>query len=393
MSLSLIAVFIPIFLMAGVVGRLFRQFAVTLSIAVCVSMVISLTITPMMCATILKPHTDNHNWIYRLNEWIFNLFRSFYRWSLGLALRFSPITFMATLGAVALATYLFINIPKGFFPQQDIGQISGSITADQSTSSQVMRKVVEDAAKVVAEDPAVENFVAFAGGGRGGGSNTGNMNIALKPVGQRKDNADQVRMRLTRSLSRYPGVQFNFQAQQDVRVGGRMSRSLVTNTPSPATTCRNSASGPRNYSLKCGPSPALSTPTPICKTAAWKPDSPMTATPPHAWVSRPPTSTTALYDAFGQRQVSTLYASINQYRVVMEVQPRFAQDPSALNFIRVRNNAGKLIPLSAFTHYESANHASFHRPPGPLPLHHTLIQPPARVFPRLRCRRHQPGTE
>jgi multidrug efflux pump len=354
MSLSLIAVFIPILMMAGIVGRLFRQFAVTLSVAIFVSMVVSLTTTPMMCATLLKPHTKNHGWLYRANQWLFNLLLAFYRWSLSIVLKFHPLTFLVNLGAIALAVYLYNNIPRGFFPQQDTGQLSGTITADQSTSSQTMRKILQEVAKITSEDPAIENIVAFAGGGRGGGTNTANMNIALKPLADRKMSADQVRSRLTKTLSKYPGVLIGFQAAQDIRVGGRPGSAQYQYTLSGSDVKELNEWAPK----------VLAKMRTIPGITDVQSDQQSKGLESHVTYDRdtasrlgltPSDIDNALYDAFGQRQVSTLYASINQYHVVMEVEPRFAQDPSSLSFIRVRNNAGALVPLSAFTRYVSSN--------------------------------------
>ena len=222
MSISLVAVFIPLLLMGGIVGRLFREFAVTLSVAIAMSMVVSLTATPMMCAHLLKTHVT-HNWLYRTSERGFDAIVNFYGKTLSVVLRHSFITLMVLLVTIAMNVYLYIRVPKGFFPQQDNGRLSGSIIADQDTSFQAMDAILLPMIKTVAADPAVDTANGFCGGGRGGAINSARMFISLKPLAERKITADEVIARLRPKLARVPGATLFLQANQDIRVGGRTS--------------------------------------------------------------------------------------------------------------------------------------------------------------------------
>ncbi len=224
-SVSLVAVFIPILLMGGIVGRLFREFAVTLSVAIAVSMMVSLTTTPMMCAALLKRHDqERHGRMYRASEWVFEAILKFYEVTLGWVLRHQRITMVVTILTLVFTVYLYVVIPKGFFPQQDTGRITGSIQADQNTSYQAMEHLLTRFAAVVSEDPAVEGLIAFTGG-QGGTSNAGRMFVSLLPLEERKMNADEVIARLRGKLSTIPGGTLFLQAVQDLRIGGRSSSS------------------------------------------------------------------------------------------------------------------------------------------------------------------------
>jgi multidrug efflux pump len=220
-SVSLIAVFIPLLLMGGIVGRLFREFAVTLSVAIAVSMVVSLTATPMMCAYLLK-HEPSHGWMYRTSERAFDRVVALYGRTLAVALRFRAITLAVLLATIGLNAYLFIKIPKGFFPQQDNGRIQGSITADQDTSFQAMDKIMLPMINIVAADPAVDTVNGFTGGST---YNTARLFISLKPLAQRKITADLIIARLRPKLAKVPGATLYLQAAQDLRVGGRQSNA------------------------------------------------------------------------------------------------------------------------------------------------------------------------
>jgi multidrug efflux pump len=229
MSVSLIAVFIPILFMAGIMGRLFREFAIALSAAILMSLLISLTTTPMMCARMLKPHDPNerHGFLSRLSESGFNSVRSGYGRALSWVLGHQPVILLITLSTVTLSVYLYVIIPKGFFPQQDTGRLQGSIQADQATSFQAMRTRVTQIVQVIAQDPAVLELNAALGGGTGPGFgnavNAGRMFVVLKPLNDRKISADAVIARLRPSLSRIPGVTVVLQSSQDLRIGGRNS--------------------------------------------------------------------------------------------------------------------------------------------------------------------------
>ncbi len=222
MSTSLVAVFIPILLMGGIVGRLFREFAVTLSAAICVSLFVSLTTTPMMCARFLKPDRGHHGLAYRIAERGFNGLLSLYNVCLRWVLRNQPAVLALTIGTVCLSVYLFVVVPKGFFPQQDTGRLSGSIQGDQDTSFAAMSAKMTAFARIVQEDPAIDTVTAFTGGGS---ENTARMFAQLKDISIRKVSADQVIARLRRKLSGIPGATLYLQSVQDVSVGGRGGNS------------------------------------------------------------------------------------------------------------------------------------------------------------------------
>ena len=226
-SISLVAVFIPILMMGGIVGRLFREFAVTLSVAILISLVVSLTTTPMMCAKLLRnPEREKHGRIYRLNEWTFNKIHRGYEISLRWVLRHQPLMLLVTLSTIALTIYLYVIIPKGFFPQQDTGRLSGQIMADQATSFQAMRERLLQMVNVVIHDPAVDSLNAYTGGSGGfsRGINTGTMYIMLKSPKERNNlTADQVIARLRAQTARIPGATLFLQPVQDLRIGGRGS--------------------------------------------------------------------------------------------------------------------------------------------------------------------------
>ncbi len=357
MSTSLIAVFIPILLMGGIVGRLFREFAVTLSVAIMVSLVVSLTTTPMLSAKFLKPHgTGKHSFYYRWGEkglaWLTEEYERGLKWVLGhqgLVLTITILTFV-------LNVYLFILIPKGFFPQQDTGRIGGQIRGQQDVSFDTMKPNVARLAEIVANDPAVQNTMAFVGGGGpgGGGANSGNMFIFLKPDAERQrtgDNAEVVINRLRPKTAGIPGVQLFLQSQQELRIGGRNTATQY------------------QYSLTADNLNDLNEWAPKLMAAMQKlPELKDVATDQQQQGLRaqlvidrdtasrlgvsPLAIDATLSDAFGQRQVSTTYRPLNQYHVVMEVAPQYQRDPDALKNIYVKSNTGAMIPLSAITRYE-----------------------------------------
>jgi len=353
MSASLVAVFLPILLMGGLVGRLFREFAVVLSVAIAISLLVSLTATPMMCARLLKTKTEErHGFVYRFMEWLFDCVHGFYRVTLGIALRHPLVMLLATGLTVALNIYLYIVIPKGLFPQQDTGRISGQILADQDTSFQSMRSLMTRFATKIAADPAVSGVLGFTGGGgRGGGTvNTGNVFVNLYGINQRKLSVDQVIARLRRSLAGIPGATFNPRAVQDLNFGGRQSfaqyqyalqgdnlADLMQWAPILANKLRTL---PRLADVQSDQQDrGLESTITYDRTTAAR----LHITP--AVIDN------TLYDAFGQRQVSTMYTALNQYHVVMEAAPRYLQNPTSLNDIYVRNTSGGLVPLTAVARY------------------------------------------
>ena len=342
MSLSLIAVFIPILLMGGIVGRLFREFAVTLTVAILISMVVSLTTTPMMCAYVLRRHGDGGGerkpgLFFRLSERAFDLLQKGYGRSLSLVLRHPLITILVFLVTVLLNIHLYATIPKGFFPQQDTGRIVGGIRADQSISFQAMRRKFRQFMEIVRADPAVESVAGFTGGFQ---TNSGFLFATLKPLKERDASADQVIARLRPKLAQVPGASLFMAPVQDIRVGGRQSNALY------------------QYTLRADSLPDLYAWTPKIVEALRHDSSVITdidtdqqqgglqvnVTIDRDSASRLGISTSAisatLYDAFGQRQVSTIYNALNQYHVVMEVAPQWWQNPEGLKDIYVSTSGG-----------------------------------------------------
>ncbi len=351
MSMSLVAVFIPILLMGGIIGRLFREFAVTLTIAIAISLVVSLTTTPMMCAKLLKSQRGRkHNWIYRLSEHIFDLVHGAYARTLAGVLKHPQLTLVITLVTIAINVYLYIIVPKGFFPQQDNGVISGQVIADQDISFNAMRQKLHAYLRIVQQDPDVQNVEGFTGGGT---LNSASMFMALKPRGERKASAEQVIDRLRGKLARIPGATLFMQASQDIRVGGRSSASAY------------------QYTLQSGNLRDLNEWTPKLvdklKTVPIlvdvNSDQQVHGLTSELVIDRGTASRlgvsaqaidTALYSAFGQRQVSTMYTGMNQYHVVLEVLPEFQQNPASLNEIFVPSNTGTPVPLSTFTQLKTS---------------------------------------
>src|SRR5271154_452517 len=353
-SISLVAVFIPLLMMGGVVGRLFREFSVVLSVAIGVSMLVSLTTTPMMCAYLLREN-ESHGRIYRLNERIFNGIVNLYAKTLERVLRHPAITLMVLAATIALNVYLFIHVPKGFFPQQDNGRLNGTIIADQDTSFQAMEKSLQRMVQIVKKDPAVDTVAGYTGGSGGYGNtlNTARMQIQLKPLAERGVSVYDVIERLRPKLSVIRGSTNYMQANQDVRVGGRNSASLYQFT----------MRGDNVQDLTKYGRPmleALRRVRLITDVNTDQQNSGLQATVQYdrETAARFGISSqlidNVLYDAFGQRQVSTLYTSLNQYHVVMEAAPSFWQDPQFLKQIYVYDPHGGTIPLNAISHYSSS---------------------------------------
>jgi multidrug efflux pump len=351
-SVSLVAVFIPLLLMGGIVGRLFREFAVTLSVAILVSMGVSLSATPCMCAHLLK-HQQSHGRIYRLSERGFNAVVRGYGRTLAVALRYPFFTLLLLMGAVVLNVYLYIIVPKGFFPQQDNGRIMGAIQADQDTSFQAMNTILQQMVAIVHQDPAVDVVNGFTGGGQ---INSARMFVSLKQPGERdKPNApaalrnvtaDQVIGRLRPKLARVPGASLYLQASQDVRVGGRFGAAQYQYTMRGDNLPDLTKFGPLMLE-------ELRTVSIIADVNTDQQDRGLQAyvnydrtTAARFGISSQLLDST-LYDAFGQRQVSIMYTALNQYHVVMEVAPQYWQDPELLSEIYVRAPNGGEVPLSA----------------------------------------------
>ncbi len=350
MSTSLVAVFLPILLMGGIVGRLFREFAVVLSVAVAVSLVVSLTTTPMMCALFLKPRQESaHGRLYRVSERAFEWLLRRYEASLSWVLRHARLTMVVAAITVCINVYLYAVVPKGFFPEQDNGRLMGAIQADQDTSFQALRQKLGQFVEVVMADPAVDSVVGLTGGTQGT-SNTGRMFIALKPVAERKLTAAEVITRLRPKLANVPGATLYLQAIQDIRVGGRLSNALFQFTLQGDDLRELNRWAPR-MQRKLQALAALTDVSSDQQNRGLEASVVIDRDTASRLGITPQMIDDTLYDAFGQRQVSTMYTQLNQYHVVMEVAPRFWQSPETLQDIYVRAASGKQVPLSAFTHF------------------------------------------
>ncbi len=354
-SISLVAVFIPLLLMGGLVGRLFREFAITLSLTILVSLLVSLTTTPMMCAHLLRDD-HGHGRIYKWTEGFFEFLIGTYERSLRWVLRHQFIVLMIAIVTLCVNIYLFVIVPKGFFPQQDTGRINGNFVGDQSISFQAMQKKIFDLAAIVKKDPAVDTIQAFSGGGGGTTTNTGRCFISLKPLGERKVSADEIINRLRPKMNGVPGVTLLLQSSQDLRVGGRQSAAQY------------------QYTLHSDTLEDLVHWSPVLLRAMQKmpeltevnSDQQDKGLEAMLTIDRPTASRLGvtpssldniLYDAFGEREIAKTYMPMNQYYVVMEVDPKFWQTPQGLNMIYAESSAGQPVPLAAFTKFAPSNAA------------------------------------
>jgi hydrophobe/amphiphile efflux-1 (HAE1) family protein len=349
MSASLVAVFIPLLLMGGIIGRLFREFAVTLSLAIGLSLVVSLTTTPMMCALFLRPvHKEGHNWMYRLSERSFNSLAAAYDRGLRWVLDHQAFTLGVTIATVCLNVVLFIIIPKGFFPQQDTGLLNGSIQASQDVSFDAMRVKQRQFSEIVLHDPAVDSIISFVGGGA---INTGRMFIGLKPLSQRKISADLVIQRLRKKLAVVPGATLYMQAQQDIRVGGRSSNSQYQYTLEDEHLDELQSWAPRMLE-KIKDLPELRDVSTDQQDRGLQAQLVIDRDTASRLGISAQTLDDTLYDAFGQRQVATVYTQLNEYHLVMEVGPEFQENPDSLKGIYLKSSNGTAIPLNAISHFE-----------------------------------------
>jgi hydrophobe/amphiphile efflux-1 (HAE1) family protein len=344
-TLSLIAVFIPLFLMGGFVGLLFREFAVAVSVALVLSLLISLTLTPMMCARLLKPQRREHGWLYRVSERGFDLLLHVYEAGLKVVLRHRFTTLMVMLGTIALTGYLYVVIPKGFFPQQDTGLIIGLSEAAQDISYSAMAQRQQAVLDAVLEDPAVASVGAAIGAGGGTTTiNNGRVFIALKPHDERDVSADQVIRRLQTRLARIQGITLYMQAAQDITIGGRLAKTQYQ------YTLADSDPGELSHwsSLfldKIKAIPGITDITTDQENAGPLLDIAVNREVASSFGILPSTIDNTLDDAFGQRIVSTMYTMNNEYHVVLEVDPKFQLGPEALNNIYVNSSSGQQVPL------------------------------------------------
>jgi multidrug efflux pump len=350
MSLSLVAVFLPIMLMSGIGGLLFREFAVTLCVTILISLAVSLTTTPMMCAWMLRAE-KKHGKFYQASERLFARLLAGYERTLTWALDRSPLLLVIFLGTVALNIFLFIKVPKGFFPESDTGAISGSVQGQQNVSFQAMKGKLIRLMDIVRADPAVEAVTGFSGGGGGTTTNTARMFITLKPLTERKKTSvQQVITRLRPKLALVPGATLFLQAVQDVRVGGRAANAEYQYTIQADTLPELNHWAPlllAEMKKLPGLTDVSSDQQDAGLEAALDIDR-MTAA--RLGITSAAIDNT-LYDAFGQRQIATRYTALNQYHVVMEVAPEFWQSPAGLGNIYLTSTQGGQVPLAAFTHY------------------------------------------
>jgi len=350
MSISLIAVFIPILMMSGIVGRLFREFAVVLAVAIAISMVISVTVTPMMCAWLLKENRG-HGYLYNQTEKFYKWIISTYASALQVVLDHPASVLLTLLLTVGINVYLYVKVPKGFFPQQDTGRLQGNVVGQQHISYQALVDKAKWFEEQIRIDPDVEAVTMVAGtSGGGAGGNNANVNVQLKPVGVRKSTSDQVIARLRRKTSGVPGAILYLQNAQDVRIGGRQGNAQYQYT----------LQGPDFASLaQWGPKvlQQLSTLPEIADVSSDQQNSGLSS---NVIIDRDTASRlgltaqavdSALYDAFGQRQVSVMYKSINQYHVVLALQQQWWESPDFLKTIYVQTPKGISVPLSTFTHF------------------------------------------
>jgi multidrug efflux pump len=333
-SISLVAVFIPLIFMGGIVGRLFREFAITLSAAVMISLVISLTLTPMMCAYILKPehNVESQGRLARWSRGAFERLLKGYGHALDWSLKHAPMMMLLLLGIVGLNIYMFVIIPKGFFPRQDLGQLNGGMRADQSISFQAMQGKLQQLVDIIRADPAVATVVGFTGGNRPGGG--GFMFATLKPLSERKDDTQTIIQRLRLKLQNVTGISLFLNPVQDVQIGGRQSNSTYQ-----FTLQSDDLASLRRWATRLAEQMKQDPVLTDIDTDQQDHGIESFLTVDRATASRFGISSrdidNALYDAFGQRQVSTLYTSLNQYHVIMEVAPRYSESPTALNDIYV----------------------------------------------------------
>jgi multidrug efflux pump len=350
MSVSLIAVFIPILMMSGIVGRLFREFAVVLSAAIAISMVVSLTVTPMMCAWLLKEHRS-HGRLYNWSERIFRSIIASYGAALDVVLDHPAAVLLTVLLTLGVNVYLYARVPKGFFPQQDTGRLNGNVVGEQHISYQALVEKAKWFEEQVRTDPDVETVTMVAGTSGGGfGGNSANINVQLKPTGVRKSTSDQVLARLRRKTAGMPGATMFLQNSQDVRIGGRQGNAQYQYT----------LQGPDFASLEVWGPKLLDRLSAVPEIADVSSDQQTSGLSSNVVIDRDTASRlgltaqavdAALYDAFGQRQVSVMYKSINQYHVVLALQQQWWENPSFLNTIYVQTPRGTDVPLSTFTHF------------------------------------------
>jgi multidrug efflux pump len=349
MSIALISVFIPILLMGGVVGRLFREFAVTLSVAIAVSLCVSLTVTPMMCARFLKSHKDTkHGRAFMFGEHAFEWLLGKYAGGLRWVLKHQPLMLAVLAAAVGLNVYLYVIVPKGFFPQQDTGRLMGAVVGAQDISFNAMLDKMSLYSDILRTEPAALNVIAFTGGGA---ENTGRVFVDLKPLEERKVAADAVVTRLRRKLAVVPGAALFLQSFQDVRVGGLVSGAQFQYTLQGENLDELQTWAPR-IEARFRTLPGLRDIVSDQQNKGLQASLVFDRDTAGRFGIQSQQIDETLYDAFGQRQVSTMYKQLNQYHVVMEVDPLYQKSADAVESLYVRSPTGAEVPLKAISHFE-----------------------------------------
>ncbi|QWR76042.1 efflux RND transporter permease subunit [Candidatus Magnetomonas plexicatena] len=354
MSLSLVAVFIPILLMQGMIGRLFKEFAITLSVSILISLAVSLTTTPMMCATVIKHKKERkqHGFLYAISEGFFNKILHLYEKTLIVALRHSFLMLCLTVITAITSVYLFVTVPKGFFPEQDSGRIAGSIQASQDTSFQAMRGKLTQIINIIKDDPDIEYVLGFTGGGGGGGSttNTGRLFLSLTPFEKRKSSAQEIMKRLRKKLNNVAGAPTFLQPVQDIRIGGRIGGALYQYTLQGENIAELNM-WTQKLTGKLRTTPQIVDVNSDLQVGGRQVTLAIDRDTASRFGITPQAIDAALYDSYGQRQVSVTYTALNQYHVVMEAAPQYWQYSDSLKDVNVFTVDKKRIPISAFSRY------------------------------------------
>jgi HAE1 family hydrophobic/amphiphilic exporter-1 len=346
MTLSLTTVFIPVLFMSGIVGRMFHEFAVVISVAILISGAVSLSLTPMMCSRFLKPPAEKHGALYNLFERFFDGMREVYKWSLAAVIRHRMATVAVFLGTIGATYYFYTRLPLGFIPSQDTGQLSGSTEFAEDASFDVMARLQQEVAKIVAANPNVDTFFSNVGTNNNNGANGGRFQIRLKPRDQRTDTPEQIIEQLRGPANSIPGVRAVFQNPPLIRIGGQQSRSLYQYTLQ-AQDLEELYAAAAAFQRGMEEIPGL-----IDVNSDLKISSPLVVVD----IDRDRASAlgvnaeqieNALYSAYGSRQISSIFSPVSDYAVIMELKPEYQLDPNALNMLYVRSASGKLIPLNA----------------------------------------------
>ena len=350
-TVSLIAVFIPILLMGGIIGRLFREFAVTLSVSIVVSAFVSLTLTPMMCAQFLRHDTGEHGRVYRVLEHGFDAMLNAYSRGLRWVLRHQPLMMLVILCTIGLTVALYIVVPKGFFPQQDTGSITGISEAAQDISFASMRDHTQQVSAILQAERGIAHVNSFMGASNGSAGNGGFFFISLKDQSERDVSADEIINELRGKLARVTGINLYLQAVQDVRMGGRNAKTQYQYSLQDSNIDELNLWAPKILA-KLRTLPELKDVNTDQQTAGLQASLTIDRDTASRLGVTPQAIDDTLYDAFGQRQVSTIFTQVNQYRVILEVPPEYQENPDALKQIYVKSTLGQPVPLSAVTRFE-----------------------------------------